>query len=306
MRPALFCCAVYLFSAGSGEVHSEDRIYHILELTDSDLNTIDVKDGSVFDWQDVLGEPTLTARDFLTSPIFGPYDPGDLDFRIWLGWHDASDRLFVAMERVDDVYINILKQDGSLEVLVIQDSSIFFLVDGDHSGGQFMGFGGDTPWSRHAQWYSAFAETFDNGPRVFLPPQSFTGTGRWFYAPPYAEGGGTSFGENPTFSVTEFYVTPYDLFVSTSADDSVVSDLSPGKIVGFLIMVLDTDTDTGEIKSIHVLGREGIEFNEVGFPHWESAENFADGLLVGSGGSPPGGTAVESVSWARIKASLSE
>ena len=150
MRSALFCCAVYLFSAGSGKVHSEDRIYPILELTDSDLNRIDVKDGSVFDWQDVLGEPTLTAREFVASPIFDPYDPADLDFRIWLGWHDASDRLFVAMEGVDDVYINILKQDGSLETSVPNDSSILFSVDGDHSGGQFRRFSDDTPSSRTA------------------------------------------------------------------------------------------------------------------------------------------------------------
>lgn len=82
--------------------------------------------------------------------------------------------------------------------------------------------------------------------------------------------------------------------------------LPPGKTIGFLILVPDIDADTGEIKSIHVLGREGLEFNEAGFPHWEFAENFADGLLVGSGGNLSEGTAVESVSWARIKASLLE
>ena len=302
MRSALFCCAVYLFSAGSGKVHSEDRIYPILELTDTDLNTIDVRDGSVFDWQDVLGEPTLTARDFLTSPIFDPYDPGDLDFRIWLGWHDASDRLFVAMERVDDVYINILSQD----FYPIQDSYLSLNIDGDHNGGQFFSFADETPWNGEAQRFIAYADDFDNNSHVFLAPQSFTEAENWFFNPPYAEGGGTSFGESPTFSVTEFYVTPFDRFVSTSADDSVVSDLSLEKIIGFSIEILDTDFDTGEINSIHFFAREGIEFIQGGIPQLETADNFADGLLVGSGGSPPGGTAVESVSWARIKASLLE
>ena len=74
-----------------------DRIYPIVQLTDRDVAEIDVTDGSVEDWENIVGEPTLTPLDF-AEPYGGSYDPSDMDFRIWLGWHDATDRIFFAME----------------------------------------------------------------------------------------------------------------------------------------------------------------------------------------------------------------
>ena len=70
-----------------------DRIYPIVELTDRDVAEIDVTDGSVDDWEYIVGEPTLTPLDFAQTFV-GSYDPSDMDFRIWLGWHDATDRIF--------------------------------------------------------------------------------------------------------------------------------------------------------------------------------------------------------------------
>ena len=75
-----------------------DRIYPIVQLTDRDVAEIDVTDGSVEDWENIVGEPTLTPLDFAET-YGGSYDPSDMDFRIWLGWHDATDRIFFAMER---------------------------------------------------------------------------------------------------------------------------------------------------------------------------------------------------------------
>ena len=75
-----------------------DRIYPIMQLTDRDVAEINVTDGSVEDWENIVGEPTLTPLDF-AEPYGGSYDPSDMDFRIWLGWHDATDRIFFAMER---------------------------------------------------------------------------------------------------------------------------------------------------------------------------------------------------------------
>ena len=112
-----------------------DRIYPIMQLTDRDVAEIDVTDGSVEDWENIVGEPTLTPLDF-AEPYGGSYDPSDMDFRIWLGWHDATDRIFFAMERVDDVYVNEFdREDEDLFIPFFHDSSVEFAVDGDHSGG---------------------------------------------------------------------------------------------------------------------------------------------------------------------------
>lgn len=66
----------------------------IPELTDEDLTRIDLHDGSVQDWLQVVGEPILRPADMNIRVNFSRqyHDPGDLDFRIWLGWHGASNR----------------------------------------------------------------------------------------------------------------------------------------------------------------------------------------------------------------------
>ncbi len=85
------------------EAQESERIYPFVELTDADLAQIDVTDGSVNEWIDLLGEPTLTALDFQTDPDLAPYDPADMDYRVWLAWHGATQRLYVAIERSDDI-----------------------------------------------------------------------------------------------------------------------------------------------------------------------------------------------------------
>ena len=51
------------------EAQGSDRLYPFRELTDEMRARIDLRDGSVEDWLDVLGEPTLTALDFATHAI---------------------------------------------------------------------------------------------------------------------------------------------------------------------------------------------------------------------------------------------
>ena len=44
--------------------HSGDRVYPIPELTDGMLEKVDFNDGSVDEWYDLIGEPTMTLLDF--------------------------------------------------------------------------------------------------------------------------------------------------------------------------------------------------------------------------------------------------
>ena len=69
------------------------------EITDE--AAIDVTDGSIEDWEELFGEPSLTSLDFTGFTSYQgsgesmDYNPSDLDFRIWLGWNGASDRIYV-------------------------------------------------------------------------------------------------------------------------------------------------------------------------------------------------------------------
>lgn len=306
---AILCLA--LMPTPRDEVQAQ-RTYPFIQLTDEDLARIDLHDGSVGDWFDVLGDAQLTALDF--NPSSMSYDPANLDFRIWLAWHDATDRIYVAMERADDVYFNKFSRDpqnASAAVMEFYDSSIVFGVDGDQDRKGRLPFAATSGLTfntteyyqqvnRNSQRYAAISETFDETPRVQLlhyiiaPIKEY---GNWYLQPPYAEGGGTHFGQSPTISVTEFYVTSFDLFAWNDPAASQVSDLYPGKFIGFTLYVNDVE------------GEE--EFGLVPLTNSFFLVNgaWSTGLLVeGPGLGIPEAeetdSAVEADSWGRIKATF--
>ena len=295
--------------ASRSEAQQSERLYPIFELTDEDVALIDIKDGSIDDWLEIVGEPTLTSLDFLTWTGWGPNDPASLDFRIWLAWHDATDRIFVAIERADNVYVNRFdRKDNRGNGSTFMQDSIQFMVDGDRSGGQFLfdqrDFASMEEWKlgqmQSAQHYGVLPEVYDEGSHLeMIHPLKVSNPRAWFISPPYADGGGGVFGANPVISVTEFYVTAFDRFVWNSFDENLVSELYPGKIIGFAIEVWDVDTRPGQWQSVHYL--RGSVYN---VRNGNFADTFAQGFLLGPGGEIPesGVSAVESITWARIKA----
>ena len=46
------------------QAHIGDRRYLIYEIPDAELNDIDLRDASITDWEDVVGDPSLFATDF--------------------------------------------------------------------------------------------------------------------------------------------------------------------------------------------------------------------------------------------------
>ncbi len=102
------CCAalgLVLLLAVSAGAHTGDRVYPISYLSNEMLEKIDLKDGSVEEWQELIGEPSMTLLDFREVDDRA-LDPSDLDFRIWLAWHDDPARFFVAFIASDDLYKN--------------------------------------------------------------------------------------------------------------------------------------------------------------------------------------------------------
>ena len=315
MRKLALTAVLIAAFASATWAHIGDELIYIYELTDEDLIRIDLHDGSVNDWQDLIGEPSIIASrlPMSSNPPGAEYDSFNFDFRIWLGWHKDTSRFYVAMERSDDIYVNEFKwgtvSDGSFSQ---HDSGIVFAVDGDHSGGVFIPEADtfderEMAANQQAQWYEAIAELLGEGPQLRL--QYFSPRSPWFMEPPFAEGGGRVFDEVPTLSVTEFYVTAFDFLAKDDPEASQLSILVPGEVVGIRIGVTDWDIGNrvkGSSITFSGFAKHDFPSPVLDLEYFTSADFFGDALLVGKDKKIPGVTAVESTSWARIKASFGE
>lgn len=300
----LLAVALVVAFAGGALAHIdvEGSPFLLFELTDAEIAAIDINDVTLADWDAAFGVPSLIATDFFADPAVGDgaqYDPNDLDFRIYLGWTRASrgNHVYVAIERVDNVYINQY-EGGNPGSLWTQDS-IEFMIDGDHTGGQYGGWTKDEHYTTEeelklinngqAQQFLGIPESPDG----ILVGYLGAGTG-WVAQAPFMEGGGGATGTNPTVSVVEWYLTPYDNLIWNDPDASVQSQLTPDKIVGFQISVPDFDTEPRAYHAFHTLSGQPKTF--------AYAERFVDGILVGA----DIGSAVEETTWGEIKSSFAD
>lgn len=288
---------------GVSEAHIGGRIYPIWEISEADLATIDLRDGSVAEWEAVLGPPTLRVEDFSNSPTIswdGPYDPADLAWSVWLGWSSSTGRLYVAIERIDNEYMN--EYVLGVPFQFPGNDIIEFMVDGDHSGGEY-GFASDCcgtqeAWrrvhNRQAQHYLATADTPDQQHLGYVDYGGASFAPSPVTSRPYADAGGFSQGKGPTTSVIEFFVTPFDSLVWGVPESGKISILSPGKVIGFDLSLPDWDVDGGTtgMMNYYTLSQQPST--------WRYAERFVDGRLLG----PSEATAVTATSWGRIKASF--
>ena len=297
--PFLLMLAVMSADLAPLAAHVGDRLYPITYLSEETLAVLDQDDAVVEDWVETVGEPVLTPLDFDLAPdgSYDRFDPSNLDFRIWLGW-SREGRIHVAAQFADDVYFNEYGF-GPSDLLTL-------IVDGDHTGGLYLPFSLSRPPEEaedplennmQAQAYQAVSRAAGD-PMVDMVTTTLFVDERWMVEPPFARGGGGVFGENPAYWSVEFYVTCFDRLNHLSPEDSDVSQLAEGKIIGFDIWVFDVDDDSG-LGAQYNLGRpDGSE------PHdGHDASTLLDGLLLGPDGVS-GDAAVESVSWGRIKASL--
>ncbi len=279
----------------------------MLKLLQGGLNGYDLTDGSIEDWNEV-GPPTLTLLDFFVweNPNFSntsQRNPSDLDIQIWLGWMKSPPRIYLAAIRADNNYVN--EYPDIIGQMWIHDS-ITLGIDGDHSGGQlFSGGGGGTEedlliHNKQAQLYFALPEVPEGSNVQLLFSTQWEGV-IWPTEAPFSVGGGAVAGENPFVSITEFYVTPFDLFVYSSPEESVESELYAGKTIGFRLYVDDIEPKPGRHQAIY-----DLQSDPSSGPYME----FSDGILLGaddlSGPDARDGSVVRVDSWARIKASFSE
>ena len=302
-HPASGLLLLLALSAGA---HVGDRVYPVAWLSDEMLEKIDLKDGLVDEWQELIGEPSMTLLDFTESLGMRELDPSNLDFRIWLAWHDDPPRFYLAFLASDDVYLNTYDFYGNdNDPFMFLHDSITLVIDGDHGGARVvMTACRKRVWnagrirSMDAIAGSSSGPTLVDGYSTVLTGEKFA----WLVFPPYGDGGGGVFGENPTLSAIELYVTPFDRLVIDDIEGSVASDLTAGQVIGFAILIHDWDGHQDGTAwwvpeamfpgSRHALSR-------IFSVH---ADSFIDGILLGP--EPAGDAAVGTVSWGRIKAAL--
>ena len=300
-RAALLLCLPGLAAlSAQADAHVGERVYPIPYLSDEMLAEIRLDDGLVDEWSELVGEPTLTLSDFSEKERNAQLDPSDLDFRIWLAWHDDPVRFYLAFVGSDDAYENThdYSVGSSFRDVIHTHDSILLAVDGDHSGGPALSPDATLKDREErlgrTQYYDAIARTA-SGPTLDVSIiRAYTGTFAWTTLPPYAEGGGGVFGEAPVISAIELYVTPFDDWEGWDSPGEIeVSELATGQVIGFGIRVYDFDPSEEARWTPRSMKRFG-------------PGDLLDGLLLGPDGPVPPGddSAVESVSWARIKASL--
>ena len=306
-----------LLLAASAGAHMGDRTYPIHELTDEMLAKIQL-DGSAEEWYDLVGEPSMTPEDFVTRDN-REFNPSDLDFAIWLAWHDATDRLYVAFSGSDDVY-----NDNNGKSWPPFKDSLLLSIDGDHSGltgyqladsPAYIDIEGREVWWESQQYIArasldsgtpaleGYFSSLDIGFDLWEFSEEVNGD-HWMFFPPYGYLGGEVQGESPATSVIELYITPYDSKLEGDSYDDpgevVSSDLKGGEVIGFALIVFDWDSDEWK----HPWKPEAIESSLEEILFLYRADVYLDGLLLPAGPVDSPETAVESITWGRTKAAL--
>ncbi|MCY4605672.1 MAG: hypothetical protein OXE49_15690, partial [Gemmatimonadetes bacterium] len=77
----LLAMGLILGLTSGASAHIGEQVYLLFELPEADLADIDLRDASIADWEDVVGDAQLVTTDFFQDPTVGDgaqYDPADL------------------------------------------------------------------------------------------------------------------------------------------------------------------------------------------------------------------------------------
>ena len=284
------------------DAHVGDRVYPISYLSDKMLEEIRLDDGLVDEWIELIGDPSLTLSDFSEKERKAQLDPSDLDFRIWLAWNDNPVRFYLAFVGSDDAYENThdYNVDSFFQDVIWTHDSILLTIDGDHSGGPDLP---SNPTLEEREEHVGYTQSYE----AICPHRQRSDSGCPDHTEEYEDvrldgpaslrgGGRRRFRGGPVISTIELYVTPFDDWEGWDRPGEIeVSKLAIGQVIGVGIHVFDYDQSG-----------EWAFWTPERMPFFPGPDLLLDGLLLGPDSSAPPGddSAVESVSWARIKASL--
>ena len=287
------CPAVLLTMLWTNHLQGHQPAGMRVTATHLDASQLPVIDGELDDWQGVVPSLQMSSFDDLVDDA--DIDPEDLDTKVWIGWNDTQNRLYLAVEVVDDIH-QVDRPDGTADLLIFQDDDLEVFVDADHSGGQFADFSGlaqEEQLARNGAEANHFvlAGPHDDGD-VFV---NFSAAG-WYALSDgaYTQAGITFEGIPGGAGVTryEMSLVPFDRVNVTADFLSVPHDLRPDEIIGFNLELTDYDAQSRLFDAKWSLSG--------GFNAFRLSERFTDLWLE----PPARATVVEDLSWGRIKASL--
>ena len=260
---------------------------------------VPVIDGDLKDWE-VVGDPyaILTGQFHdLINPEIEASDSDDFAARLMIGWNKAENKLYIAAQVRDDIH-QIDRPAGSATAL-FQDDAMELFIDADHSGGQFANFA-ELSHEEQLQRNGAEANHFVlAGPP---PDKDFFvnySAAAWYALPdgPYTGAALEFAGVLGGKGVTNYEVmlVPFDRVDVNAVFQSEEHLLQEGEILGFNVEFNDFDVHSKRYDAKWSLSGQ---YNSNRF-----SNRFTDLILMPLEGTFQV-TAVESISWGRLKASL--
>jgi hypothetical protein len=286
---AVLACTVLLAGDALGHMPAGEMV-RAVHLEDGQTPIID---GEFDDWEGIA--PVLQMADFGDLVAGAVADALDFDLQVWIGWNDTENRLYLAVEVTDDIH-QVDRPTGSATTRIFQDDDLEVFVDADHSGGQYADFSDLSPDEQLARNGTEANHFVLAGPHEdgedFV---NFSAAG-WYALRdgPYTQAD-LRFDGTPGGVGVARYEMSLVLFdrVNVTADFlSSRHDLRPGEVIGLNLELNDFDSHSELFDAKWSLSG--------GFNAFRLSDRFTDLWLE----PPVIATAVQDVSWGRIKASF--
>ncbi len=258
-----------------------------------DAGALPLVDGDLSDWEGLT--PALRMSAFNDLVTGADIDTEDFDVKVWIGWSDSANRLYVAVEVVDDIH-QVDRPAGTAVTKIFQDDDLEVFIDADHSGGQFADFSDLGPQEQLARNgaeanHFVLAGPHEDGEEFV----NFSAAGWYALADgPYTEAHVRYEGDSGGPGVTryEMSLVPFNRVNVTADFLSVPHDLHAEEVLGFNLELSDYDTRSELFDAKWSLSGA--------FNAFRLSERFTDLWLE----PPARATAIEDLTWGRIKASL--
>jgi hypothetical protein len=295
----LLMSVLFLASAAWGHV-PEDRLFLAFQWPDNAVPTID---GNLDEWSIIPEVYVLTLEDTHEAlyPEENNVNKADLDFRGYIAYNDASDKMIMASSVFDDEHERDNTDPGQCSC---SDDNFEMWIDGDHAGDPYRAEYGSAEGATDEEVQRATNSTLQWW-SIAVPPvggrdvQSGN-TGQWQDDPPYFDFAfsftGEQFGESTYFYEMSF--TVWDDLDHNGPDTSIPSTLDEGEIIGINVIWSDYD------------GSKATHVNEDGTTtydgYWITGGPCCDGVnasdfLLAPLETDLFATAVETETWGRLK-----
>lgn len=277
-----------------------DRTFLAFQWPDGAVPTID---GDLSEWAVVPEVYVVKPEDTHDALYSNVVDKADLDFRGYVGYNDASDKVLMASSVFDDLHERDNTDPGQCNCA---DDNFEFWIDGDHAGSPYVAEYGRADGATDEERLRATNSTLQWW-SIAVPPvgdrdvQSGN-TGQWQDDSPHFDFAWSFEGEQ--FDESTYYYemsfTVWDDLDHNGPDTSTPSTLEEGEVIGINLIWSDYDG----VKGQQPLRDDGSSPYD---GYWITGGPCCDGVNASDFLLAPvedvfGGTAVETETWGRLKA----